>query len=716
VAERCALIVANDVYEHEGLRRLASPVHDAEALQAVLADPHIGRFQVKVIRNQPSHIIQREIANFFADRKPDDFLLLHFSCHGLKSASGALYLAGSDTVPTRLTATAVPAQFVNQEMADSRARRIALLLDCCYGGAFSRGMRARAADAVDLGSSFPLPATGVPGTGDGRGRVVITASSATEYAFEDGTLRQVGRRTPSVFTSALVEGLSTGEADTSRDGVVDVDELYEYVYAQVRAGTTHQTPQKWVDLQGKLVIGWAPPAARLVAAELPDELVSRVRDQRAGGRLAGVDDLRRVLLDQDRERAAGAMDLLLGLTEDDSKEVSTAASAALEEAQLKPVPPRIDIAQGRPGDPSASHTVRLVGSPLAQVFQATTASRWISVRHSEPGDGRGAWVTALIDPAAVAEHSERFGPLHGSISVRNRLGEFEIPVTAQTSAGLFPKMAGRLPGAAWARDRKVLGLLGAAILGAWPMAEASTLHGSSLVGAGYFLLRAGLLFLGIVLMDRPDTLRPVGLGFAAASLVYFLTDAMELLHTRPGAVAWLEFFTVGALTAAMVIRLWPFSAVPRRLAVVAPSSRPLAWVPLGAAAVQLFMLFVSVPGGTGTLADQAGLPGIVLAVGPMTGLCVVASLTEITLPDQRLFVAAAVAAYFGPELYFLLASLLLAPRYAYLGDDLAGNGLSAGWFVLAQSAVTAVLALSTAMPLWRSAPPPGGSRRPVRDR
>ncbi|URN12567.1 caspase family protein [Streptomyces radiopugnans] len=97
MAGRHALIVANDVYEHEGLSRLAAPAHDARALESVLADPQIGRFQVTVVRNQPAHVVRREIANFFADRRPDDFLLLHFSCHGLKGASGALYFASART-------------------------------------------------------------------------------------------------------------------------------------------------------------------------------------------------------------------------------------------------------------------------------------------------------------------------------------------------------------------------------------------------------------------------------------------------------------------------------------------------------------------------------------------------------------------------------------------------------------------------------------------
>ena len=54
-----------------------------------------------------------------------------------------------------------------------------LLLDCCYSGAFANGVRVRAAADINVLDSFPQGRMG-----GGRGRVVITASSAMEFAFE----------------------------------------------------------------------------------------------------------------------------------------------------------------------------------------------------------------------------------------------------------------------------------------------------------------------------------------------------------------------------------------------------------------------------------------------------------------------------------------------------------------------------------------------------
>lgn len=686
--DRCALIVANDVYEHDALSRLTAPAHDAEALRAVLGDPQIGGFEVQVVHNQPSHVIRREIANFFADRRPDDVLLLHFSGHGLKSASGALHFAGADTVPTRLSATAVPAEFVNQEMQDSRARRIALFLDCCYGGAFSRGMRARADDSVDMDGLFGAARP------DGRGRVVITASSATEFAFEDNRLATGSRPAPSVFTSAVVHALRTGEADTGGDGWVDIDELYDYVYARVRATTSHQTPQKWADLQGRLVIARAPHWVDPVA--LPAELVTRAGDDRPAERLAAVRDLRRTLLDEDTGRAAGAMDLLRELAADDSREVSAAAAAALEEAQLKPVPDRLDLA-----DDSAPATVRLVGAPLARAFQATTGTRWLAVEQSGSADAAGAWLRISVDPAALPDRS---GPVRGSVTVLNRLGEFTIPVTAPSTGRLWSRAAIPVPDGSWgvwAADRRLTLALGAAMLACWPLARASVLHGSSVIGLGYFVLRAALLLLGLWWLDRPDapdvpdSRRTVGLGLTAASSVYFLTDAVELLYARADVFAWLETAAVLGLLGCLALRYRPFAAVPRRPHLRPPRQHTLGYLPLVALAAQLLLLFVAVPGADVTLADLVGPVALVLAVAPMGALCALAALSEIHDPRRRLFATAAVAAYFGPELYFLPASLLLGRNFTYLGADVGSPNLSAAWFVLAQTAVTATLALST---------------------
>ena len=153
--QRKALIIACDEYEQEGLGHLLAPAADAAALGRVLGDPAIGNFAVDVVYNQPAYITQAQIEDFLSESRPEDVLLLHFSCHGLKSESGELFFAARNTRPNRLASTAIPADFVQRCMRASRSRSIVLLLDCCYGGAFSQGVTVRAARDVNVLDVFP---------------------------------------------------------------------------------------------------------------------------------------------------------------------------------------------------------------------------------------------------------------------------------------------------------------------------------------------------------------------------------------------------------------------------------------------------------------------------------------------------------------------------------------------------------------------------------
>jgi hypothetical protein len=321
---RSALIIAADQYADPGLRRLRAPASDARALAAVLENPEIGDFQVRTLLNEPAYEVNLAVEEFFADRRPDDLLLLYFSAHGVKDQDGQLYFAASNTRLTRLGATAVAADFVNRLMNRSRSRQVVLLLDCFYAGAFERGMTARAGAGMDIEEQF-----------GGRGRAVITASSAMEYAFEGSQLADTQELLPSVFTSALVEGLETGEADRDQDGLVGLDELYDYVYDRVRAVTPNQTPGKWAfGVHGELVIArHARPVT--TPAPLPPELQEAIESPLAAVRAGAVPELARLLGGRHAGLALAARLTLERLADDDSRVISAAAAVALD-AELRP--------------------------------------------------------------------------------------------------------------------------------------------------------------------------------------------------------------------------------------------------------------------------------------------------------------------------------------------------------------------------------------------
>ena len=313
---RLALIVASSQFSDKALQQLVTPGHDAADLARVLADATIGGFEVKKLINRPSHEVRREIAVFFANRKRNDLLLLYFSGHGVKDDDGRLYLATTDTERGLLRATAVPATFVNETMTASRSRRQVLILDCCHSGAFARGMVAKGGESVDIRDRF-----------EGRGRVVLTASNATQYAFQGDEIIGVGSR--SVFTHHLVRGLETGEADLDGDGWISLDELYDYVYDRVTDETPKQTPGKWTfDLQGEILIARKPRWV-MKPVELPRELRQALESPFAGVREGAVRELDRLLQGSHPGLALAARAALTRLVDDDSHRVSTAAAASL---------------------------------------------------------------------------------------------------------------------------------------------------------------------------------------------------------------------------------------------------------------------------------------------------------------------------------------------------------------------------------------------------
>jgi len=236
MARRVALIIGNTKYDDSSLVQLVAPQADITALTAVLKDPSRGDFsEVSPLVNESVESLRRGISKFVKHRDHDDLLLFYFSGHGLKDEEGLLYLAVRDTEHDMLSATAIPAAFVDSEMKRSTSRRQLIILDCCNSGAIGRGIKGP--ENITVGTKEAFDA-------EGYGRVVVTATDATQYAWEGNTF--VGQSDQSVFTHYLIEGLQTGNADKEPDGRITVDELFDYVSKNVKNQTSKQTPCKFV--------------------------------------------------------------------------------------------------------------------------------------------------------------------------------------------------------------------------------------------------------------------------------------------------------------------------------------------------------------------------------------------------------------------------------------------------------------------------------------
>jgi hypothetical protein len=312
---RYALIVANGDYDDPKLRQLRAPAADAQALARVLGDPEIGGFEVSLVTDEPDHILKRKVNRFLANRRRDDTLLLHFSCHGLKDDSGRLFFAARDTEVDYLHGSAMGSDWLRERIEDSRSAKIVLLLDCCYSGAFSGGRVHRAGAAAHATELL-----------EGNGRVVLTASSALEFAWEGDTLS--GVPAPSVFTAALVDGLETGEADRDQDRLVGIGELYEYICDWIKREGAPQRPHMDSRVQGELVIARNP---HVRARPLDDDVLRLLESPVADVRLLAVPMLASVIARGDGQ-ALTARDVLERLIDDDSIRVQRAAREVLRAA------------------------------------------------------------------------------------------------------------------------------------------------------------------------------------------------------------------------------------------------------------------------------------------------------------------------------------------------------------------------------------------------
>lgn len=188
--------------------------------------------------------------------RPADTVVIFFAGHGKKEPDigsqdldgFSKYLLPYDADPDDLFGSALGMEDLVRILQRLPAERVVMVLDTCFSGAVG-GARSLFDPTEPIRSGATeeflerLAASG-------RGRVVLTAASVDEPAFEHPELGH------GIFTYYLLAGLG-GTADDDRDGGIDVDELYKFVFRQVTKFTEgKQNPvKKAPNLVGSLVVG-----------------------------------------------------------------------------------------------------------------------------------------------------------------------------------------------------------------------------------------------------------------------------------------------------------------------------------------------------------------------------------------------------------------------------------------------------------------------------
>ena len=256
---RWAVVVGVGRYESPNIPRLRYTVPDAEAIYQVLTGPagfkpeHVILMTDTTERKPTYRNLKWALGTFLArSAQKDDTVLIFFAGHGAPEVDQrgierdglAKYLIPSDADPDDLYATALPMDEIQTIFGRMEAERVVVFLDACYSGAAGgRTFAAKKTRAVNVDDLFLERLTRA------KGRAIITASRPAEVSIE---LPEFGH---GLFTYYLLQGLN-GAADLNRDGIVSLQELYEYVEQQVtqksRALGANQHPVMKGELEGVL--------------------------------------------------------------------------------------------------------------------------------------------------------------------------------------------------------------------------------------------------------------------------------------------------------------------------------------------------------------------------------------------------------------------------------------------------------------------------------
>jgi hypothetical protein len=233
MAQRIALLIGNHHYQDEILAQLKSPATDIAGLASVLRDPVIGNFnRVEILTDRPVQEIRPQLQYLFRWRKKHDLLLFYFAGHTIVDEAGQLYLAAVDSTLGSLRETALPAQYLTEEVNNSFSQQKILLFDSYYSGISSP--ERRWGDVVGTAYAFK---------GNETGRIVLTAADTLHYLLQGDKV--LGTAEDSAFTHYLIQGLRTGAADADEDGQIGLGELYTYICYQPKRSSVPQTPRKW---------------------------------------------------------------------------------------------------------------------------------------------------------------------------------------------------------------------------------------------------------------------------------------------------------------------------------------------------------------------------------------------------------------------------------------------------------------------------------------
>lgn len=271
------LFVGVDRYASEDISELSCAVRDASALHAVFEDT-VGAGGTLLTDGAATLSALRTELDALEQASAEDVVVIFFSGHGAPTH----HLVANDTSPDDLAGSGLSLDELTERFHRIPADRLVCVLDCCFSGGMGAKVLMPGAVPRDLRSTESL-LNGL----SGRGRVILTASSATEPAWEDAALGH-GYLTHHLLRTLLGEGRGATGEDTIR-----LFSLLELVTREVEASArsigTAQHPTVRGTFEGDVV--W--PVFRRGAAytaRFPDWGAARATDNLTSLRGLGFPD------------------------------------------------------------------------------------------------------------------------------------------------------------------------------------------------------------------------------------------------------------------------------------------------------------------------------------------------------------------------------------------------------------------------------------------
>jgi len=183
--------------------------------------------------------------------RKDDTVIIFYAGHGavetdpLDPDGDGLekYLLPHDARLDDLYSTSIAMADIKTIFQRIHAERLIFIADTCYSGASGGRTMLASKSRATLSEKF------FERISKGKGRVILSASSANEVSKEDDYLKH------GIFSYYLLEGLK-GKADHDGDGIITVSELFSFLSRKVpEASGQDQHPVRKGETEGELVIG-----------------------------------------------------------------------------------------------------------------------------------------------------------------------------------------------------------------------------------------------------------------------------------------------------------------------------------------------------------------------------------------------------------------------------------------------------------------------------